>query len=139
MHNLDYKSAKIGEFLPELKLEPASRTNLTLYAGAYGDHNPLHIDTDYANEIGLPDVIAHGMLIMGYLGRVLTNNFSQGQILEYHVQFSSITNIGDKLTCSAKVVKTFTNGKKKNLELELSVKNQHDDLKLKGHSLVKIL
>ena len=50
-----------------------------------------------------------------------------------------ITNIGDKLTCSAKVVKTFTNGKKKNLALELSVKNQHDDLKLKGHSLVKIL
>ena len=135
----DYKSAKIGEHLPKLIIGPVSRTNLALYAGASGDHNPLHIDTDYVNEIGLPDVIAHGMLIMGYLGRVLTNNFSQGQILEYHVQFSSITNIGDKLTCSAKVVKTFTNGKKKNLELELGVKNQHDDLKLKGHSLVKIL
>ena len=77
MHNRDYTSAKIGEFLPELKLEPISRTILALYAGASGDHNPLHIDTDYANEIGLPDVIAHGMLIMGYLGRVLTNNFNQ--------------------------------------------------------------
>ena len=110
-----------------------------LYAGASGDHNPLHIDADYANEIGLPDVIAHGMLIMGYLGRVLTNNFSHGQIIEYNVQFSSITNIGDELTCSAKVVKTITNGSRKNLKLELSVKNQHNNLKLKGYSLIKIL
>ena len=139
MHNWDYRSAKIGEFLPELKLEPISRTNLALYAGASGDHNPLHIDTDYANGIGLPDVIAHGMLIMGYLGRVLTNNFSQGQIIEYSVQFCSITNIGDELTCSAKVVKNFTNSTRKDLKLELKVKNKQDDLKLKGYSLIKIL
>ena len=139
MHNWDYRSAKIGEFLPELKLEPVSRTNLALYADASGDHNPLHIDTDYANEIGLPNVIAHGMLIMGYLGRVLTNNFSQGQIIEYSVQFCSITNIGDELTCSAKVVKNFTNSTRKDLKLELKVKNKQDDLKLKGYSLIKIL
>ena len=135
----DYKSAKIGEHLPKLIIGPVSRTNLALYAGASGDHNPLHIDTDYANEIGLPDVIAHGMLIMGYLGRVLTNSTNQNQILEYNVQFSSITNIGDKLTCSATVKKIYTNGSGKNLKLELSVKNQYDDLKLKGHSLIKIL
>ena len=139
MHNWDHKSAKTGEFLPELKLEPVSRTNLALYAGASGDHNPLHIDTDYANEIGLPDVIAHGMLIMGYLGRVLTDNFSQVQIIEYSVQFSSITNIGDKLTCSAKVVKIVPNGTSKELKLELNVADQHNDLKLKGYSLIKIL
>ena len=139
MHNWNYKSAKIGEFFPELKLEPVSRKSLALYAGASGDHNPLHIDTDYANEIGLPDVIAHGMLIMGYLGRVLTNNFNQGQIIEYSVQFSSITNIGDELTCGAKVVKTFTNGARKNLKLELIVTDRHDDIKLKGYSLIKIL
>ena len=83
-----------------LVVGPISRTNLALYAGASGDHNPLHIDTDYADQIGLPDVIAHGMLIMSYLGRVLTNNMNQNQILEYGVQFSSITNIGDVLCCS---------------------------------------
>ena len=133
----DYKSAKIGESLPELIIGPVSRTDLALYAGASGDHNPLHIDTDYANQIGLPDVISHGMLIMGYLGRVLTNNINQNQILEYGVQFTSITNIGDKLTCSAIVKKIYTNNSGKNLKLELSVKNQHSDLKLKGHSLIK--
>ena len=139
MLNWDYKSAKIGEFLPELKLEQISRINLAQYADASGDHNPLHIDTDYANKIGLPDVIAHGMLIMGYLGRVLTNNFSQRQIIEYSVQFSSITNIGDELSCSAKIVEIFTNDTGENLRLELNVTDQHDDLKLKGYSLIKIL
>ena len=74
-----------------------------------------------------------------YLGRVLTNNFSQEQIIEYNIQFSSITNIGDELTCSAKVVKTITNGTRKNLKLELKVTDQNDDLKLKGYSLIKIL
>ncbi|MFL3007169.1 MAG: MaoC/PaaZ C-terminal domain-containing protein [Candidatus Neomarinimicrobiota bacterium] len=139
MQSWDYKSAKIGESLPALIIGPISRTDLALYAGASGDHNPLHIDTDYANQIGLPDVIAHGMLIMGYLGRVLTNSTYQNQILEYNVQFSSITNIGDKLTCSATVEKIYTNNFGKNLKLELNVKNQQSDLKLKGYSLIKIL
>ena len=139
MQTWDYKTAKIGEQLPELIIGPVSRTNLALYAGASGDHNPLHIDSDYTDQIGLPDVIAHGMLIMGYLGRVLTNNISQDQILEYGVQFSSITNIGDILTCKATVIKIYTKEDRKNLKLELSVKNQNKDLKLKGYSLIKIL
>ena len=108
MNKWDCRSAKIGDNLPELLIETISRTKLALYAGASGDHNPIHIDTDYTKRIGLSDVIAHGMLIMGYLGRVLTNNLNQNQILEYGVQFSSITNIGDKLACSG-IVKEILN------------------------------
>ena len=137
MNKWDCKSAKVGENLPDLIVGPISRTNLALYAGASGDHNPLHIDTDYANRIGLPDVIAHGMLIMGYLGRVLTNNLNQNQILEYGVQFSSITNIGDVLCCSGIVKEISGNKSNKILKLELNVKDQDNDTKLKGYSLIK--
>jgi len=137
MNKWDCKSAKVGENLPDLIVGPISRTNLALYAGASGDHNPLHIDTDYANRIGLPDVIAHGMLIMGYLGRVLTNNMNQNQILEYGVQFSSITNIGDVLCCSGIVKEISRNKSNKILKLELNVKDQDNDTKLKGYSLIK--
>ena len=137
MNKWDCKSAKVGENLPDLIVGPISRTNLALYAGASGDHNPLHIDTDYANRIGLPDVIAHGMLIMGYLGRVLTNNMNQNQILEYGVQFSSITNIGDVLCCSGIVKEISGNNSNKILKLELNVKDQDNDTKLKGYSLIK--
>ena len=137
MNKWDCKSAKVGENLPDLIVGPISRTNLALYAGASGDHNPLHIDTDYANRIGLPDVIAHGMLIMGYLGRVLTNNMNQNQILEYGVQFSSITNIGDILCCNGIVKEISGNKSNKILKLELNVKDQDNDTKLKGYSLIK--
>ena len=137
MNKWDCKSAKVGENLPDLIVGPISRTNLALYAGASGDHNPLHIDTDYANRIGLPDVIAHGMLIMGYLGRVLTNNINQNKILEYGVQFSSITNIGDVLGCSGIVKEISGNKSNKILKLELNVKDQDNDTKLKGYSLIK--
>ena len=137
MNKWDCKSAKVGENLPDLIVGPISRTNLALYAGASGDHNPLHIDTDYADQIGLPDVIAHGMLIMSYLGRVLTNNMNQNQILEYGVQFSSITNIGDVLCCSGIVKEISGNKSNRILKLELNVKDQDNDPKLKGYSLIK--
>ena len=134
----NHKQATVGDVLPELKIEPISRANLALYAGASGDHNPLHIDTDYANRVGFKDVIAHGMLIMGYLGRVLTNNINQSQILEYSVQFTSITNIGDQLTCSGIVKKIIKNENQKKIELDLTVKNQFNDIKLSGCSLIQI-
>lgn len=138
MSSWNYKLAKIGDVLPKLKIEPISRANLALYAGASGDHNPLHIDTDYAKRVGFKDVIAHGMLIMGYLGRVLTNNTNQSQILEYDVQFISITNIGDQLTCSGIVKKILKNENQKKIKLDLTVKNQFNDVKLSGCSLIQI-
>ena len=130
------KLAKVGDVLPELLIEPISRASLALYAGASGDHNPIHIDTDYTTQIGFPDVIAHGMLIMGYLGRILTNNINQSKILEFDVRFVSITNVGDQLTCSGAVKTIRKIDDKKEIELDLIVKNQLNDIKLNGYSLI---
>ena len=138
MHSWNYEIAKPGEVLPKLTIEPISRASLALYAGASGDHNPIHIDTDYANQIGYPDVIVHGMLIMGYLGRILTDNINQSKILEYDVRFISVTNIGDQLTCSGIVKAIREIEDKKEMELDLIVKNQFNDIKLNGYSLVQI-
>ena len=138
MTSWDCELAKVGEVLPELIIEPISRASLALYAGASGDHNPIHIDTDYTDQIGFPDVIAHGMLIIGYLGRILTDNINQSKILEYDVRFIYVTNIGDQLTCSG-IVKTICEiDDKKELELDMIVKNQFNDIKLNGYSLVQI-
>ena len=52
--------------------EPISRLTLALFAGASGDHNPIHVDLDFARAAGMDDVFAHGMLSMAYLGRMLT-------------------------------------------------------------------
>ena len=78
------------------------------------------------------------MLIMGYLGRILTDNINQSKILEYDARFISVTNIGDQLTCSG-IVKTIREiDDKKEMELDLIVENQFNDIKLNGYSLVQI-
>lgn len=51
----------------DLTVPKITRTTLALYAGASGDHNPVHIDMDACAAVGIPDVFAHGMLSMAYL------------------------------------------------------------------------
>ena len=65
---LSFDAVNVGDALPPLSLPPLTRTTLALYAGASGDHNPMHIDIDFARAAGMPDVFAHGMLSMAWLG-----------------------------------------------------------------------
>ena len=63
-----------------------------------------HTDKDFAKKSGLPDVIAHGMLIMSYLGRLLTNSVPQYRIKNFNVQFSNMTYVNQKIICTGKVL-----------------------------------
>ena len=81
----------VGTEIPALVLPPITRTTLALYAGASGDHNPVHIDIDFAKKAGMPDVFAHGMLSMAYLGRMLTNWQPQIKLKRFSNRFASIT------------------------------------------------
>lgn len=96
---------KTGDVLPSLELPEITRTTLALYAGASGDHNPMHIDLDVARSGGMDDVFAHGMLSMAYLGRLLTNFVPQERIRTYSVRFASITPLHAKPTCTGTVTK----------------------------------
>ncbi|MGW5239211.1 MaoC/PaaZ C-terminal domain-containing protein [Monashia sp. NPDC004114] len=94
----------VGTQLPVLELEPISRTTLALFAGASGDHNPIHIDLDVARSAGFDDVFAHGMLSMAYLGRLLTRWVPQERIKTYSVRFAAMTPVHGEPTCTGKVV-----------------------------------
>ncbi|RFC76629.1 MaoC/PaaZ C-terminal domain-containing protein [Streptomyces sp. AcE210] len=89
----------------KLQLPKITRTTLALYAGASGDHNPMHIDLDVARSAGMDDVFAHGMLSMAYLGRLLTANVPQERIRSYSVRFTSITPLYAEPTATALVTK----------------------------------
>jgi acyl dehydratase len=93
----------VGDELPPLAVDPISRTTLALFAGASGDHNPIHIDLDVARGAGLDDVFAHGMLSMAYLGRLLTDRFPQDRIRSYRVRFAAITPVHAQPTCTGRV------------------------------------
>jgi acyl dehydratase len=68
---------------------PVRRADLVAYAGASGDYNVIHWSTRAAIAVGLPDVIAHGMLTMALAGRVATDWAGDpGAILDYAVRFT---------------------------------------------------
>ena len=133
--NLD--NAFVGDKIPDLVIEPITRSTLALYAGASGDHNPIHIDLDVAKESGMKDVFAHGMLIMAYLGKAVTNIVPQSNLKNFSVRFSSITNIGDILTCSGKVKKIDKNNSKKTIVLDLIVSDEFGDIKISGVAIIE--
>jgi acyl dehydratase len=71
MYPYSFDTVQVGDELPALQIPPVDRATLALFAGASGDHNPIHIDIDAARCAGLPDVFAQGMLGMGWLGRLI--------------------------------------------------------------------
>src|SRR5262245_51764206 len=104
---LDWASLSVGDTLPPHQTGRISRTVLALFAGGSGDHNPMHIDIDFAKKFGMEDVFAHGMLSMAYLAQLLTNWTPQSQIRSYGVRFASITPVNAKVTCTGRVVEKF--------------------------------
>lgn len=100
----------LGEDLPALTTAPISRLTLALYCGGSGDHNPVHVDSDYARSFGLPDIFAHGMLSMAYLGRLVTEWAPQDLLRSFDVRFTAVTHVHDVVTCRGKVVEKFEQG-----------------------------
>ena len=135
--NFNLDNASVGDKIPDLVIEPITRSTVALYAGASGDHNPIHIDLDFAKEAGMKDVFAHGMLIMAYLGRAVTNIVPQSNLKNFNVRFSSITNIGDILTCSGEVTKIDKNNSKKTIVLDLIVSDEFGDIKISGAATIE--
>ncbi|HSS86888.1 MAG TPA: MaoC/PaaZ C-terminal domain-containing protein, partial [Reyranella sp.] len=62
-----FDQVKVGDELKPLVLPPVSRHQLALYCGGSGDHNPIHVDSEFARSVGLPGTIAHGLLDMAIL------------------------------------------------------------------------
>ncbi|WP_109481225.1 MaoC family dehydratase [Paraburkholderia sp. C35] len=138
MSTLTFDSVKIGDTLPPLTLEPVNRTTLALFAGASGDHNRVHIDTDYARKAGMPDVFAHGMLSMAYLGRLLTGWVDQRQLRGFGVRFVGITHLGHQVTCTGRVVDKFEADGERRVKLEIQTANQYGEPRVVGEAVVAL-
>lgn len=133
------RALRVGDELPPLVTAPISRLTLALYAGASGDHNPMHIDIDFARKGGMPDVFAHGMLGMACLGRLLTAALPPAVLRTFSVRFAAVTQVGDVLNCRAKVVERIEGeGAAPLLRLELSASDARGELKLAGDALVAV-
>ncbi|MFB7196529.1 MaoC family dehydratase [Streptomyces sp. NPDC056121] len=85
---IQYTDVEIGMELPAQEF-PVTRATLVQYAGASGDFNPIHWNEKFAVEVGLPDVIAHGMFTMAEAIRVVTDWVGDpAAVVEYGVRFT---------------------------------------------------
>lgn len=84
----DWDAIEVGTELPPLT-DHIARVDLIRYAGASGDFNVIHWNQRVAVEVGLPDVIAHGMRTMAGSARIVTDWVGDpGAVLEYGVRFT---------------------------------------------------
>ena len=128
----------VGTQIPALELPPISRHTLALYCGASGDHNPIHVDLDFAKQAGMPDVFAHGMLSMAYLGRMLTNWQPQSSLRRFSNKFSAITQLQDVITCSGTVIELLEQDGETLARCEIQATKASGEQTLVGEALVAL-
>lgn len=129
---------KIGSEIPSLQLPPISRHTLALYCGASGDHNPIHVDSDFAKQAGMPDVFVHGMLSMAYLGRMLTNWRPQSKLRKFSTRFAAITQVHDVITCTGKVVELLEEAGEQRVRLAITAARASGEQTLIGEALLAL-
>ncbi|HEY4350125.1 MAG TPA: MaoC/PaaZ C-terminal domain-containing protein [Paraburkholderia sp.] len=90
--------------LIEFEADPVRALDLTLYAVASGDHNPLHLDEQVARAAGFDKPLVHGMLSMAYAARLFTNRFGPGAVRSISSRFVGVAKRGDRLRFSARLL-----------------------------------
>ena len=135
MHEPCYDEVQVGDELSALDAGTVSRLTLALYCGASGDHNPIHVDIDFARSAGLDDVFAHGMLSMAYLARLVTGWVPQRAIRALSTRFVAITHVGDRIACSGTVLEKLP---QRQVRLALTARDQSGIVKLSGEAVVEL-
>jgi len=136
--SLQAKNIAVGDRIVNKTFPPINRHTLALYCGASGDHNPIHVDLDFAKKAGFDDVFAHGMLVMAYLGQALTDAVAPGAIRSFSTRFAAITQLGTQLTCEGDVAELFEAMGEKRVRLSLTAKNEKGEIKLAGEAVIAV-
>ena len=112
-----------GQVIPAHALPAITREHLRNYAEASGDPNPIHLDDAAAKKAGLPGVIAHGMLIAGFVSergvRFMQDELGgQYEVKQVQLRFRAMTFVGDVISVAGSVRKV--SGSEVTLELQAS-------------------
>ncbi len=138
MSSANLLDTKVGDRLPEISFGPISRATLALYAGASGDHNPVHIDSDIAKAAGLPDVFAQGMLSFGVLARVPTDWARTKRLRSFSARFVTMTQVHDLITCTGEIIELFEQEGERCARVAVTATAQDGRKTLTGEAVVAV-
>jgi hypothetical protein len=140
---VNYDDIQVGDKMPLYTSSPITRTHLVRYAGASGDFNPLHHDETFIKMIGMNNVIAHGMLIMGIVGEAITSWIENKNLRKFNTRFLSMTepvdlndmeNTKDRaiIIVSGKIARKFEENGEKRIQCDIIAQNALGSKKLSG-------
>ena len=125
-----YDETQAGTEIPPRRYQ-VTRLDLVRYAGASGDFNVIHWNERIAKAVGLPDVIAHGMLTMALAGRFLTEWAGDpGAVAEFGVRFSAPVVVPDDDKGATVEVAGTVTGKLEGNRVAVDVTARSDDAKV---------
>ncbi len=127
-----YEDVQIGEEIPPLVKSPMTHLRLVRYAGASGDFNPLHTDPKVGEEIGTGGIIAHGMLIMGFVGQLLSDYAGPNALRKFGVRFKGMTHLNDEITCTGTVTEKYEADGEGRIAGKVQAVDQNGDVKVAG-------
>lgn len=132
-HEIYFEDVNVGDEMPTLVKGPVQKLQLVMYAGASGDFNPLHVDDDFAKAVGMPNgVIAHGMLIMGFVGQAVTAWIPRKYLKKLGVRFAGMTSPNNTITVTGKVTDKSQDGGDNLITCDVVAQDENGDVKISG-------
>ncbi len=129
---LYFEDVKVGDAIPAVKKAPVSKDQIWRYAGASGDFNPLHMDDEWGTAAGMGGRIAHGMLLMGFVGQAVTNYVPKKNLKKFSVRFGGMTKLNDVITISGTIKNKRTENGENIITGEVIAADQNGDMKVSG-------
>lgn len=129
---LYFEDVQVGDTIPKLVKSPVTHMQLVRYAGASGDFNPLHTDPKIGELIGLGGIIAHGMLIMGFVGQLLSDYVGPTALRKFGVRFKGMTHLNDEITCSGTITEKYEANGEARIAGKVQAADQNGDVKVSG-------
>ncbi len=129
---LYYEDVQVGDDIPKLVKSPVSHLQLVRYAGASGDFNPLHTDPKIGELVGTGGIIAHGMLIMGFVGQMLSDYVGPTALRKFDVRFKGMTRLDDVITCSGTITEKYEAGDEARIAGKVQAADQNGEVKVAG-------
>ncbi|MHB1128052.1 MAG: MaoC family dehydratase [Bacillota bacterium] len=129
---LYFEDVQVGMEIPKLVKPVVTEQQLVKYSGASGDFNQLHSVDAVGKEAGFGGVIAHGMLIMGFVGQAVTDWVPRKNLKKLGVRFASPTKPGAVITVSGKVVDKRSENGENIIACEVYATDQDGQVKIAG-------
>lgn len=138
MKTPNYDEVNVGDALPPLVKPAITEVQLVRYSGASGDFNPIHTVHQAGVDSGNGGVITHGMVIMGFVGQMITNWVRPDQVRKFGVRFTGISKPGDVITVTGRVVEKFEAAGERRLRCEVEAVDQSGHRKVKGEFVAAV-